>query len=94
MAATADYAAQQGLKLAPLSRQDIVSALLNDYGNSFEDDDNSPQMSPMLSSKELPPPPAQTARERGNTKEGSFPAAEKMNMPFQLRGKLQFPLGW
>lgn len=88
MAATTNHVAQQELKLYPTSRQDIVSALLNDYGNSFEDDNSSPyQISPMLSSKELPPPPVETPREEGNGTDRPLPAAEKMNMPFQLRGK-------
>ncbi|KAF2192773.1 hypothetical protein K469DRAFT_694819 [Zopfia rhizophila CBS 207.26] len=44
--------------VAPSSRQDVISALLNDYGNSFGRGDTSPYAySPVPTLKELPPPP-------------------------------------
>ncbi|KAH7126754.1 hypothetical protein B0J11DRAFT_285406 [Dendryphion nanum] len=55
----ASIISQPGLGLtAPSSRQDIISALLNDYGNSFGAD-TSPysSYSPNPALKELPPPP-------------------------------------
>lgn len=82
-----DYMTQQGLALPPSSRQDIVSALLNDYGNSFDEDTRSPyKMSPVPAFKELPPPPPEDVRARKYSNERASPAFQKMNTPFQLRG--------
>ena len=70
---------QPGLGLtAPSSRQDIISALLNEYGNSFGGD-TSPynNYSPIPALKELPPPPPKDT-------EKSHPA---LMMRFQLRGR-------
>ena len=71
--------AQTGLGLnAPSSRQDIVSALLSDYGSSFGQDDVSPYaLSPVPAVKELPPPPPPSNNEK------PLPSAM---MRFQLRG--------
>jgi hypothetical protein len=60
---------------APSSRQDVISALLNDYGNSFGSGDESSYASAF---KELPPPPPES-----NEK----PTASLMTMRFQLRGE-------
>ncbi|KAF2659223.1 hypothetical protein K491DRAFT_203098 [Lophiostoma macrostomum CBS 122681] len=74
---TAVMTAQPGLGLtAPSSRQDIISALLNDYGNSFGQGDTSPYApSPVPAIKELPPPPP-------DSNEKPLPPAM---MRFQLR---------
>ena len=82
-----DYAAQQALSLPPSSRQDIVSALLNDYGTSFGDAESSPyKLSPILAVKELSPPSSSDdARNWKNNNDKPLPAVEKMNAPFQLR---------
>lgn len=76
--------AQQSMLSAPASRQDIVSALLNDYGNSFGRGDASPSTwSPVPADKKLPAPPSRSdsgARE-------PLPAALRMEAKFQLRGK-------
>ncbi|KAJ4357549.1 uncharacterized protein N0V89_002125 [Didymosphaeria variabile] len=81
--------AHQGLNLAPSSRQDIISALLNDYGSSFDDGNNSPyKMSPAPAFKELPPsPPPERASARDYSNDKASHAFRKMNTPFQLRGK-------
>ncbi|KAF2440358.1 hypothetical protein P171DRAFT_99607 [Karstenula rhodostoma CBS 690.94] len=81
-----DYMTQPGLSLPPSSRQDIVSALLNDYGNSFEDGDSSTyETSQVAAFKELPPPPPERAR-AGDYDDGKASlGVQKMNMPFQLR---------
>ncbi|CAO2657442.1 Nn.00g035680.m01.CDS01 [Neocucurbitaria sp. VM-36] len=83
--------AQRGLGLsAPASRQDIVSALLNDYGNSFGHDDTSPSAySPVPASKELPPPPPPRADSLRNK---PLPAVQRMSMKFQLRVDEDAPL--
>lgn len=82
-----DVMAQSSLGLnAPASRQDIVSALLNDYGNSFGRGEISPSTySPVPALKELPPPP------RGDSLDYNkpLPAVQRMSMKFQLRGKLE-----
>ncbi|KAH7402504.1 hypothetical protein BKA66DRAFT_564419 [Pyrenochaeta sp. MPI-SDFR-AT-0127] len=74
--------AQQGLGLsAPTSRQDVISALLNDYGNSFK--------SPVPTLKDLPPPPPP----RGDSlKNKPLPAVQRMSMKFQLRVDEDIPL--
>ncbi|PSN69971.1 hypothetical protein BS50DRAFT_585460 [Corynespora cassiicola Philippines] len=69
--------AQQGLGLtAPSNRQDIVSALLSDYGNSFESPD--PRSPYAQDQKELPPPPP-------DSNETSHPQAGHMITRFPLR---------
>ena len=74
------YIAQQDLYLAPSSRQDVLSALLDDYG-SFGDDNGSPyNVSPVPALKELPPPPSQS-------NEKPLPPGGQMGMRFQLRGE-------
>ncbi|OAL56659.1 hypothetical protein IQ07DRAFT_14129 [Pyrenochaeta sp. DS3sAY3a] len=75
--------AQQTLGLsAPASRQDIVSALLNDYGNSFGRGETSPlTYSPVPALKELPPPPPREDSLRNKP----LPAVQRMSMKFQLR---------
>lgn len=61
---------------APASRQDVISALLNEYGNSFGGDDElSYNWSSGPAFKELPPPPP-----------GSSEKPSPMSMRFQLRG--------
>lgn len=85
----ADTMAQQsyGLLTRPTSRQDIISALLNDYGNSFGRDDASPTAySPVPAMKELPPPP-QPSRADSIRSKSLLSAVQRMNMKFQLRGK-------
>jgi hypothetical protein len=78
--------ARPGLGLGlttPSSRQDVISALLNDYGNSFgRDDESSSQYSPVPALKELPPPPP-------SSDEKPLPAQPLM-MRFQLRGRFLF----
>jgi hypothetical protein len=78
--------AQRSLGLAaPSSRQDIVSALLNDYGSSFGRGDGSPSAySPVPALKELPLPPLP----RGDSiRNKPLPAVQRMSMKFPLRGK-------
>ncbi|KAI8937786.1 hypothetical protein NX059_005484 [Plenodomus lindquistii] len=84
----ADIMAQPGHGLtAPTSRQDIVSALLNDYGNSFGHGDASPsQYSPVPALKELPlPPPPPPPPRSDSLDRNRLPAVQRMNMKFQLR---------
>ncbi|KAF1939085.1 hypothetical protein EJ02DRAFT_265940 [Clathrospora elynae] len=67
--------------LAPTSRQDIVSALLNDYGSSFgRGDATASSYSPVPTFKELPPPPRSN-----NLARKPLPAVQKMMMKFELR---------
>ncbi|KAF2751692.1 hypothetical protein M011DRAFT_454623 [Sporormia fimetaria CBS 119925] len=67
---------QPGLSLSvPTSRQDIISALLNDYGTSFGEADGY-GLSPQPNIKELPPPPPIEQEKSRIT---------AMNMRFQLR---------
>ncbi|KAF2867267.1 hypothetical protein BDV95DRAFT_188781 [Massariosphaeria phaeospora] len=77
-----DIMAQPGLGLtAPSSRQDVISALLNDYGNSFgQANSSSPYSlySPVPAMKELPPPPPD-----GDGK--LYYPPSMMSMRFQLR---------
>jgi hypothetical protein len=76
--------AYQGQLNAPSSRQDIVSALLNDYGNSFGNGDASPSAySPVPALKELPTLPPQS----DSIMRKPLPAVQRMKMKFQLRGK-------
>jgi hypothetical protein len=80
-----DYMAQPGLNLPPASRQDIISALLNDYGNSFGAGDSSPyKYSPASTPKDLPPIPPE--KERKYSKDKPLPPVGRMSMRFQLRG--------
>jgi hypothetical protein len=62
----------------PQSRQDIISALLNDYGNSFGQGDESPY-APVPAVKELPPTPPSSGSEK--------PPPSALTMRFQLRGE-------
>ena len=79
------YMAQPRLNLPPASRQDIISALLNDYGNSFQGGDSSPyQYSPVSSPKDLPPTPP--AKEGKYSHDKPLPPVGRMSMRFQLRG--------
>ncbi|KAL5435705.1 hypothetical protein PMIN06_001451 [Paraphaeosphaeria minitans] len=82
-----DYMTQPGLSLPPSSRQDVVSALLNDYGSSFEDGSSWPsKSSPVSAFKELPPPPPpDNSRARDYSIGNLSPAVQKMNTPFRLR---------
>jgi hypothetical protein len=76
--------AQHSQLNAPSSRQDIVSALLNDYGNSFGYGDASPSAySPVPALKELPTLPPRS----NSIIRKPLPAVQRMNMKFQLRGK-------
>ncbi|KAF2275896.1 uncharacterized protein EI97DRAFT_60161 [Westerdykella ornata] len=59
----------------PSSRQDVISALLNEYGTSFGQTEP-PSWSPVPAPKELPPPP-QGSHEK--------PLPSAMSMRFQLR---------
>ncbi|KAF2856908.1 hypothetical protein T440DRAFT_383443 [Plenodomus tracheiphilus IPT5] len=79
-----DLMAQPGLRLtAPTSRQDIISALLNDYGNSFGRGDGSPSAySPVPAMKELPPTPPLRP---DSIQSKPLPAVQRMNTKFQLR---------
>lgn len=85
----ADIMAQPGLGLtAPTSRQDIISALLNDYGNSFGrgDASSSDYYSPVPALKELPlPPPPPPRSDSIKIDRKPLPAVQRMNMKFQLR---------
>jgi hypothetical protein len=87
----AEVMAQQGFGLGvPASRQDVVSALLNDYGNSFgRDDASSPSaFSPVPADKELPPPPPPRSDGMRNKPLPAVQRAEqRMSAKFQLRGK-------
>ncbi|KAL6703766.1 hypothetical protein ACN47E_009065 [Coniothyrium glycines] len=75
---------QPGLGMTgPSSRQDIVSALLYDYGTSFGHGDESPSTySPVPALKELPPPPPPRA---DNLRNRPLPAVQRMSMKFPLR---------
>jgi hypothetical protein len=81
-------APQGGFKLsAPPSRQDVVSALLTEYGTSFgRGDISSSILSPVPSEKELPLPPRSDS-----LADKPLPAVQRaeqrMSMKFQLRGK-------
>lgn len=88
----ADIMAQPGFGLSrPASRQDIISALLNDYGNSFGRDDASPTVySPVPAMKELPPPPPPRSDSLGSKL--LLPAVQHMNRKFQLRVEEDTPL--
>lgn len=84
-----DYLSPQGYGLsAPSSRQDIVSALLSEYGNSFGRGDGSPSnYSPVPADKELPPPPPRSDSLRNKPLPAVQRAEQRMSMKFQLRGK-------
>ncbi|KAG9187653.1 hypothetical protein G6011_05524 [Alternaria panax] len=81
--------AQQGLLSAPAYKQDIVSALLNDYGNSFGRGDASPSTySPVPADKELPPPPPRS----DSLARKPLPGALRMQAKFQLRDDQDAPV--
>jgi hypothetical protein len=88
----AQVMARQVLGLsAPSSRQDIVSALLNDYGCSFEHDDASPSaFSPVRADKELPSPPGSSNSMKNKPLPAVQRAEQRMSTKFQLRGKHTF----
>lgn len=72
---------QQGLS-APTSRQDIISALLNDYATSFGRGDACTSVySPVQELKSLPPTPNDIPRKQ------LPPGVQAMHAKFQLRGK-------
>ena len=78
--------AQQGAALvAPSSRHDVVSELLDDYTyeDSYDTGDVSPKSALAPTFKDLPPPPPQTESLRDPKAE----AIQRMNAKFQLRGK-------
>jgi hypothetical protein len=82
-----DVMAQQGYGLSvPNSRQDVISALLNEYSTSFGRGDGASALSPVPADKELPPPPRSDS-----LKNKPLPAVQRaeqrMSMKFQLRGK-------
>jgi len=85
-----DFMAPTGYGLsAPSSRQDIVSALLSAYGNSFGHGEGSPStFSPVPADKELPPPPPRSDSLRNKPLPAVERAEQRMSMKFQLRGKL------
>ncbi|KAH7563193.1 hypothetical protein J3E72DRAFT_244525 [Bipolaris maydis] len=84
-----DITTQHTLAITPSSRQDIVSALLSDYGNSFEPDGRSPSVySPASVTKELPPPPPRS----DSIARKPVPASERMDAKFQLRDDQDAPL--
>ncbi|KAF2030283.1 hypothetical protein EK21DRAFT_112004 [Setomelanomma holmii] len=71
---------------APSSRQDVVSALLSAYGNSFEHGEVSPSsFSPVPANKELPPPPPRRDSLRNKPLPAVQRAEQRMSMKFQLR---------
>lgn len=74
----------QGAALAaPVSRQDVVSELLDDYayGDSYDAEDVSPNsLAPAF--KELPVPPR-----TDSLRDAKAEAIQRMNTKFQLRGK-------
>jgi hypothetical protein len=84
-----EVAARQGLGLsAPPSRQDVISALLTEYGNSFGRGDGSPSaFSPVLADKELPPPPPRSDSLKDKPLPAVQRAEQRMSMKFQLRRK-------
>jgi hypothetical protein len=78
---------------APQSRQDIVSALLTQYGNSFASDGTSPSgsaFSPVPADKELPPPPPGSDTMRNKPLPAVQRAEQRMSTKFQLRSKPTF----
>jgi hypothetical protein len=86
--AMTEVMATQGFKLsAPPSRQDVISALLTEYGNSFGRGDASPSaFSPLPIDKELPSPPRSDSL--ANKPLPAVQRAEqRMSTKFQLRGK-------
>ncbi|RAR15696.1 hypothetical protein DDE83_000928 [Stemphylium lycopersici] len=84
-----DILTQQDLLSAPSSHQDIVSALLNDYGNSFGRGDTSPSSySPVPALKELPPPPPRS----DSIARKPLPATQRMDAKFQLRDDQDAPV--
>ncbi|KAF2823574.1 hypothetical protein CC86DRAFT_372506 [Ophiobolus disseminans] len=89
-----DFMAQQGYGLsAPSSRQDIVSALLSEYGNSFGHGDGSPSaFSPVPADKELPSPPPRSDSLRNKPLPAVARAEQRMSMKFQLRVTEDAPL--
>lgn len=71
------------LNIPTSSRQDVVSALLNDYGTSFgQNDPISHDFSPAPALKELPPPPpSNSERPLPPTLLTRFPLREESNSP-------------
>ncbi|CAE7205866.1 PAT1 domain containing protein [Pyrenophora teres f. teres] len=82
----ADVMSQQGLS-APTSRQDIISALLNDYATSFGRGDACTSVySPVQELKSLPPTPNDISRKQ------LPPGVQAMHAKFQLRDDQDAPL--
>lgn len=80
--------AQQGYGLTvPSSRQDVISALLNEYGNSFGRGDGPSALSPVPTEKELPAPPPRSDSLRNKPLPAVQRAEQRMSMKFQLRGE-------
>jgi len=79
----ADVMSQHGL-CAPTSRQDIISALLNDYATSFGRGDASTTVySPVQELNSLP----QTPRSNDIARKQLPPGVQAMHAKFPLRGK-------
>jgi hypothetical protein len=84
--AMAEVVAQQGAALAaPLSRQDVVSELLDDYTyqDSYGAEDVLPESSLAPAFKELPSQRSRT----DSVRDPKVEAIQRMNTKFQLRGK-------
>ncbi|KAG9379106.1 hypothetical protein A1F94_010875 [Pyrenophora tritici-repentis] len=82
----ADVMSQQGLS-APHSRQDIISALLNEYATGFGRGDACNSVySPIQELKSLPPTPHDIPRKQ------LPPGVQAMHAPFQLRDDQDAPL--
>lgn len=81
----AEIMAHQGASLiAPASRQDVVSELLDDYTyETYDAEDVSPKSGLAPAFKDLPLPPPRTDSLRDPKAE----AIQRMNTKFQLRGK-------
>ncbi|KAH4945402.1 hypothetical protein HBI23_027680 [Parastagonospora nodorum] len=78
--------AQQGYGLTvPSSRQDVISALLNEYGNSFGRGDGPSALSPVPTEKDLPAPPPRSDSLRNKPLPAVQRAEQRMSMKFQLR---------
>jgi len=87
-----DIMAQQGYGLTvPSSRQDVISALLNEYGNSFGRGDGPSALSPVPTERDLPAPPPRSDSLRNKPLPAVQRAEQRMSMKFQLRGEHELP---